>query len=292
MRNIVFLIGSFLIIGFASLFYSYFIEPNQLVVNHTQIKVKDWNPAFNGLKIVAISDIHAGSNYIDEDKLRKIVKTANDQNPDLIVLLGDFISQKKGIGTELNMPLETIAENLKGFKAKYGVYGVLGNHDLFHYPARIKSLLNKAGIRMLENELAFIEKDGEKLRVFGAKDHLHVVRWDIFANECKKVLEANEQVGDVLVLEHGPDLLPMISEENMISKDFKLMLSGHTHGGQIRFPLIGSLIVPSSYGQKYARGHVRDRGVDMFVTTGIGTSILPFRFMVPPEIAVLTIIRE
>ncbi|HYJ92153.1 MAG TPA: hypothetical protein VEV84_12645, partial [Pyrinomonadaceae bacterium] len=75
----------------------------------------------------------------------------------------------------------------------------------------------------------------------------------------------------------------------LISPDLKLMLAAHTHGGQVWLPLIGSPIVPSSYGQKYAYGHVQENGVDMFVTPGIGTSILPFRFMVPPEIAVLTI---
>jgi predicted MPP superfamily phosphohydrolase len=86
--------------------------------------------------------------------------------------------------------------------------------------------------------------------------------------------------------------MPVITGQFSISKDLKLILAGHTHGGQIWFPIIGSPIVPSGYGQKYAFGHVRDYDMDMFVTTGIGTSILPFRFLVPPEIAVLTISAE
>jgi len=81
----------------------------------------------------------------------------------------------------------------------------------------------------------------------------------------------------------------MITGDLLISRDLKLILAGHTHGGQVRLPIIGSPIVPSSYGQKYVAGHINDAGFDMFVTTGIGTSILPFRFMVPPEIAVVTI---
>ena len=98
--------------------------------------------------------------------------------------------------------------------------------------------------------------------------------------------------GDLIVLEHSPDVFPWITQEYPISKDLKLFLAAHTHGGQVWFPVLGSLVVPSSYGQKYAYGHIKENDVDMFVTTGIGTSILPIRFLVPPEIAVLTIESE
>ena len=84
----------------------------------------------------------------------------------------------------------------------------------------------------------------------------------------------------------------MITGDLLISPDLKLILAAHTHGGQVWLPVLGSPVVPSSYGQKYAYGHVRDAGVDMFVTTGIGTSILPFRFLVPPEIALITLVHE
>ena len=148
------------------------------------------------------------------------------------------------------------------------------------------------GITVLENELTSIEKDGAKLRILGFIDHLQINNWQDFSNDGEKViLNSHDQTGDIIVLEHSPDVLQMITGDLLISNDLKLMLAGHTHGGQVWLPVLGRPIVPSSYGQKYAAGHVKDNGLDMFVTTGIGESILPIRFMVPPEIAFLTITR-
>ncbi|HKX84151.1 MAG TPA: metallophosphoesterase, partial [Pyrinomonadaceae bacterium] len=133
----------------AALGYAYFIEPRRLVVNEATLTIPDFSSGLNGLKIVAISDIHGGSNHVDESRLRELVELANEQSPDLVVLLGDYVAESKGSKrnkqlpddadkTELRMPVETIADNLKGFQAKYGVYAVIGNHDWWHNQSKVR----------------------------------------------------------------------------------------------------------------------------------------------------------
>ena len=182
-----------------------------------------------------------------------------------------------------------IANIIGGLRAKYGVFAVLGNHDGWFGRESVAAELERVGIKVLDGKVSSIENNGHIVRIVGLRDHMQIVDWESFSAEAKQMLAASEGTGNVIALEHSPDVLPGITGDLAISNDLKIMFAGHTHGGQLWLPVLGYPAIPSSYGQKYAAGHVRDFGVDMFVTTGTGTSILPFRFLVPPEIAVITI---
>lgn len=280
-------------IGLALLGYAYFIEPHRLVVREQTIHVLNWNPEFDGLKIVMLSDIHGGSNGVTIERLREIVEKVNEQKADLVVMLGDYVSEtiedQPVAQVGLKMSMTTVADNLSGMEARHGVFAVLGNHDGWYDDEIVAREFTRVGYRVLRHEVAAIESNGQRLRIFGMIDHLKLNKsWKEASADAKAIVDRSDD-GDLIVLQHSPDLIPAITGDLQISNSFRLMLAGHTHGGQVRFPILGAPIVPSSFGQKYARGHVRDRGIDLFVTSGIGCSVLPFRFMVPPEIVVLTV---
>lgn len=295
-KKITLLVSIFSLVALMCLGYGYFIEPSRLVVNLSTIKIKNWDATFDGLKIVIIADIHGGSNNVTEEKLREIVSKTNEQDADVIVLLGDYVTQRredKPISQrELVMPIATIADNLAGLKAKHGVFAVLGNHDGWYDDTSVAAELTRVGYKVLQNEVAVIEKDGKRLKILGLIDHLKLSpRWTQTSADLKPIVESAGE-GNLIVLQHSPDIVEVITGDRSISTDLRLILAAHTHGGQVWFPILGTPIVPSSFGQKYSYGHVKDNGVDMFVTSGVGTSVLPIRFMMPPEIAVLTVKRE
>ncbi len=278
--------------GLAS--WALLIEPNRLIVKNYKLELNHWATELNGFKIVAISDIHGGSNFIDQAKMRELVARTNEQEADLIVLLGDYLSPEYFDRTQIKLPLKTVVQSLSGLKSKLGVYVVLGNHDNEYGSEKIRREFEKVGYRVLENEAVAINYNGHWIRLLGTYDILKTSNnWEETSQEVKSALNQLEiQAGKVIVLTHNPDALVYMTEEFLISEDLALLLAGHTHGGQCSFPIIGAPIVPSSFGQKYVAGHIRDQGIDLFVNTGIGTSILPIRFGVPPEISVLELYQE
>ena len=278
-----------------ALVWGFFIEPNRLVVNQYEISPKGWLKAHDRLKIVAISDLHGGSAFMDKEKLRTVVREANAQNPDLIVLLGDFVSQQHTDAPvrqrPLKMSIEDIADSIKGLTAKYGVIAVIGNHDDWYDRAKVRAALERAGIIVLVDEVHKIQINGEPVHIAGLRDFMDIEEtgdWRDFVQTTKATLE-EIQSGSIIALDHSPDVVPLITGRNLVHERLRLIMAGHTHGGQVWFPLYGSPIVPSNYGQRFNYGNMVHNGVDVFVTTGVGTSIMPVRFLVPPEIAVIEV---
>lgn len=255
--------------------WSFFIEPNQLVVREETIQLENWPADFENLRIAVLSDLHVGSPYIDVDKLRYVVSKVNEAQPDMVVLLGDFVIQDVWRGKFVEP--EIIAESLKDLRARHGVFAVLGNHDWWYDAVRVRRALENVGIRVLENDVARIERSGQAIWLAGLTDAWTNLT-DI-AGTLGKVTDGSP----IIALTHNPDLFPKIPARVVLT------LAGHTHGGQVNLPLIGRIKVPSEFGQRYAAGHIQESNHHLFVTTGIGTSIIPVRFRVPPEIVILTL---
>ncbi len=272
----------------ALLAYSYFIEPHRLVVHKKEINLATLDPAFDGLRIAVIADIHGGSNGASADNIRRTVSTINEQNADAVFMIGDFVSDRIAKG-DVPMHIEEVAEYLRPITSRYGTFAVLGNHDGFYGDDRIEAALSNSGIKVLRSEIASFQYNGKTMRILGLKDHMQLNSWYTFDRDVKRILAADGRRGDLIVLEHSPDIFDVVDYYKNPGEDMKLFIAGHTHGGQIWLPVIGSPFVPTAAGQKYSAGHIRKGKMDMFITTGIGTSRLPFRFLVPPEVAVLTL---
>jgi predicted MPP superfamily phosphohydrolase len=209
------------------------------------------------------------------DKLRTVVERTNREKPDLVLLLGDLVIDDV-LGGEFIEP-ELIAGELGKLHAPLGIVAVLGNHDWWNDGARITRALQHAGLTVLENEARRIERDGRSFWLIGIAD-LWTRQPDI-AGSLEQVNDSNP----VLLMTHNPDIFPAVPAR------VSLTLAGHTHGGQVNFPLFGRVVVPSKFGQRYAMGHVVEDGRHLFVGAGVGTSIIPVRFRVPPEIVILTL---
>ena len=249
------------------------VVPDQLVVTTATLELPRWPQELDGLRVVAISDIHAGAPHVDVAKLRNVVALANAQQPDLVVLLGDYVIQDVVGGRFI--PPETTAAELGLLRGRMGVYAVLGNHDNWLDGPRVARAFRGAGVPVLDDEVLQLRSAGREFWLVGIPDS-----WTT-TPDVPKLLRRVSAGGTVLAMTHNPDVFADLPA------GIDLLLAGHTHGGQVTLPLLGAPIVPSRYGQRYATGHVVEDGRHLFVTPGVGTSIVPVRFRVPPEISLL-----
>lgn len=241
--------------------YSVIVEPNILTVK--QVEISD--ERLKGLRIVFASDFHFKP--YEKYRLTRIVKKINAQNPDIILLGGDYVNGHKK-GNTLDTAI--ISKGLGSLKSKYGTFAVMGNHDGWQGKKGIIDAFEAAGIKVLENSSQNIEG----FSVAGVED------LQTGNPGMKKAFTGVKS--PAILLTHTPDMIDEIPQEAVLT------LAGHTHGGQV--VLYKPLTVPSKYGTKYAYGLFEENGKKMFVSRGLGTSILPLRFNCFPEIVVIEFI--
>jgi predicted MPP superfamily phosphohydrolase len=200
-----------------------------------------------------------------------VARAVAEARPDLVLFLGDFVDDEVALGEDV--PPEQAARALDGLEARLGVFGVLGNHDWRYDGRRVERAMERAGIRILENEA--VRLDGLWLAVVGDRASARA--------QPALALEDVPPGAPVMVATHSPDVFPELPER------VSLTVAGHTHGGQVGVPLLRARWTPSRFGARYARRVVREGSKTLFVHPGVGTSTLPLRMGVPPEVSVLTL---
>jgi uncharacterized protein len=258
---------------------AFWLEPAGIGVAHHDIVLTrlDAEP-LNGLRIAVISDLHAGAPYIDEAKIKKIIALTQKEQPDIILLLGDYVvTSRSGRFRSADYPIERTAQLLKGLDAPLGVYAVIGNHDRWESAGRVTRALQGAGFTVLENHSTVISTADRSFDLVGIGDDF------THAADPAQALAEVPQGHVALCFTHSPDVFPRLP------RACGFTVAGHTHGGQVKLPFIGRPISNSRYGDRYAAGVFEENGKTLFVSTGIGTSGLPVRFGVPPVIDIVDI---
>ena len=266
--------------------YATLIEPWDIKVRRYSIPVRGLPSAFEGLCMVQFSDSHLGPR-IPASFIRAAVQQVVELQPDILLLTGDYIHDGTG---EIDQAAELCHPMIDA--AKYGSVGVLGNHDWWGDGPRMSEALKQRGVHMIDNNRVWLDPKDFRLNVLPVEDAIAFVGLGDLTEDVidiDQAFDSLEQQTPRVVLSHQPDA----AELSILTRDYAprvdLMCSGHTHGGQVRIPFIGTPLVPSQYGSKYAGGMVEGPAFPVVVSRGIGMSLLPVRFGVPPEIVVITL---
>lgn len=223
-------------------------------------------------RIALLADLHLGGHADDVNRLRRIVAETNALDPDITLLLGDYVNMMPFGGGRI--PPRTVASVLKDLTAPAGVFGVLGNHDWRYGREAVERAFAGEGLRLIDNRIVVAARDGHRLALLGLEDD---GRGEPDLSLFRRLPEGMPS----LVVTHDPGILHDVPPGHLV-------VAGHMHAGQIRWPNLAPPVIPSGRApRRWAYGHVRDRGCDLVVSAGLGCSGFPLRIGSPPEIVVL-----
>ena len=253
--------------------YVTYIERNLLIVKNHDVIIKE--EGIDNLKVIQITDTQLGD-YYDLRNLNNVVRRINSLKPDIVVFTGDLVDNASQYEDLFN-----VSDVLGKIEAKIGKYAIYGNHDIGGGAVRYyEDIMSESGFTVLENSKATIELDGKNINIFGGDDGL------LGYHNAEVTMRGINNDDINLLLLHEPDLI-----EEYIDYPVDLALSGHSHGGQVYIPFYGP-IVKNELAEKYNKGMYNienDRQTKLYVSSGLGNTKVPFRFMNIPQIEVFNI---
>ena len=266
------LISAPLVAVSATAAYSRLIEPYNYLISETDILIRDLPASFEGFRITQLTDVHH-SRILGINEVRRVVSLAQQTKPDLFVLTGDYTTTYRRF-------IEPCAEALGALNAPEGVWAVLGNHDHYTDPELTTRSLQRHHIAVLKNAHTTLQRGSDAIQLSGIDD------WSWNAVDWTRAFSGLKAGTPTILLSHQPTVLDLEQTKNV-----SLILSGHTHGGQLNFPILGAPARFATTDLKYARGLFRRGDTQLYVSTGTGVIGLPLRFGARPEIAVLRLRR-
>lgn len=258
------------------LLYAWAVEPNWIEVTRHEVWFKNLPEEFDGLVVAHLSDLHMREYGARE---RRVLEKLAEANPGVIAVTGDFTLE----GSDPSA-IRRFLEDLRKQKPAFGIWAVLGNHDHWSPPAAndgaVRKFFSDTGVALLVNEWGRIGKNLDTLTMVGVDDPF------TGSDNLGDALRGTQRTPFAILLTHSPQMFMKAD----LTK-FDLVLAGHTHGGQVRLPGLGPLWLPAG-SEGYDSGWFYGVNTQMYVTRGVGTSILPIRFLCRPEIALITLKRR
>jgi uncharacterized protein len=259
--------------------WALFIEPERLVVREVAVDSREWSGP--PIRIGVISDTHVGSAHGRVSRVRELVERMNAERPDLVVLLGDYAGSHESATVRSAPRRSAVQQGVEAFgalKAPLGVYAVIGNHDVWYGQAAIEAALDRARIPTLVNAGLLVERGDQRFWLGGLAEISRS------APSVRLALSGAPADAPALLLTHYPD--PFAAAPY---RPIALTLAAHSHCGQVNLPIVGRLVASSPGSARWPCGLYDQGGRKLFVSGGVGTSILPLRFGCPPEIDVVTL---